>query len=299
MPPHFLSEPTTMTDRPASQIDGTAIAKMFERTIDNELSIIRHQAEERYPHLQLRPPVLVSFANPNDPASVKYTRLKQAKAAEHGIEFKVVFITLDTTKQDVQNLLTKFNQQGTIDGIMFQLPLPPHLSKYCADLIGGIQPDKDVDGLTNSGRQTYRPATIEGIFQILQTQNTNLQDKIVAVAGSRGEVGRELVQEITKHHPKSIIQVDLKIPGTSFDDLKSADIVFACLPSQVQIPDNALKPGVIAYDVGLGNFGAGIGQVASQFTPPRGGVGPNTVIALLRNLVRAYVAHTKTAYGLT
>lgn len=281
------------------KIDGTKIAELFEKTITNDIEIVNQKALAKYPNLPPRAPIIVSFCNEEDPNSVKYTQMKQRKAEDLCIEFKIVLLRSDSTLTDIQELIERFNSSGAIDGIMVQLPITPHLKPLTDQIINLIDPDKDVDGLTEEGRKIYRPATVEAVFQILLAQNTDLTNKIVAVVGSEGTIGKPLTEEIAKLHPKQLIKVDKKLPDTDIaTDLKTADIVFSCLPSQPVIKTDFLKPGVIAYDVGLNNFAPDVYQIAAEYTPVIGGVGPNTVIALMRNIAKAYTRHITAAYDL-
>lgn len=281
------------------KIDGTKIAQLFQKTVTNDIATINQQAYQKFPNLPPRQPSMVSFCNQDDPASVKYTELKKAKATELGIDFKIVYLHPDTTFSDIKSLIERFNGSGTVDGIMIQLPIPSHPTPHQEAILNLIAPDKDVDGLTNEGRKIFRPATVEAVFQILLSQNTQLQDKKIAVVGSEGMIGKKLVEEIAKHDSALLILVDSKLPETSIEkDLKDADIVFSCIPGKGLIRADYLKPGVIAYDIGLGNFAPDVFEIASEYTPSIGGVGPNTVVALMRNVAKAYVAHMKLAYGL-
>lgn len=282
-----------------TKIDGTKIAQLFEKTVTNDITIINQLALEKYPNLPPRLPAVVSFCNEDDPASVKFTELKQSKAEQLGIDFKIVYLHPDTSFEDIQVLMERFSSSGAIDGIMVQLPLPDHLKSEQQKILNLIPPDKDVDGLTNAGSLIFRPATVEAVFQLLLSQNTVLEGKKIAVVGSEGAVGKKLVEELIKHQPSLLILIDKLLPETSVEtDLKDADIVFSCVPTKGLIKSEHLKVGVIVYDIGLGNFDPSAYEIASEYTPPVGGVGPNTVVALMRNVAKAYDLHMRIAYDL-
>jgi methylenetetrahydrofolate dehydrogenase (NADP+)/methenyltetrahydrofolate cyclohydrolase len=220
-------------------------------------------------------------------------------AVQLGIDFKIVYLHPDTSLENIEVLMEKFNNSGAIDGIMVQLPLPDHLKSEQQKILNLISPDKDVDGLTAAGSLIFRPATIEAVFQLLLSQNTVLEGKKIAVVGSEGAVGKKLVEELIKHQPSLLILVDKLLQGTNVEtDLKDADIVFSCVPIKGLIKAEYLKVGVIAYDIGLGNFDPSVYEIASEYTPLVGGVGPNTVVALMRNVAKAYDLHMRLAYGL-
>jgi methylenetetrahydrofolate dehydrogenase (NADP+) / methenyltetrahydrofolate cyclohydrolase len=68
-----------------------------------------------------------------------------------------------------------------VDGVLVQLPLPPHLNEY--DVMERVNPKKDVDGFhpLNMGRMLARnvpprfvPATALGCMQLLQRYNISV-----------------------------------------------------------------------------------------------------------------------------
>jgi methylenetetrahydrofolate dehydrogenase (NADP+)/methenyltetrahydrofolate cyclohydrolase len=229
--------------------------------------------------------------------SNSYIKSKKLFADKLGAELMHEKLDSKIKKEEIIKIIKKYNKDKSINGMIVQLPLPDHLNSD--EIIKEIDSNKDVDGLTAAGSLIFRPATIEAVFQLLLSQNTVLEGKKIAVVGSEGAVGKKLVEELIKHQPSLLILVDKLLQGTNVEtDLKDADIVFSCVPIKGLIKAEYLKVGVIAYDIGLGNFDPSVYEIASEYTPLVGGVGPNTVVALMRNVAKAYDLHMRLAYGL-
>lgn len=282
-----------------NKIQGKFIAKLYEDYIRVTLEDFYSRLESAKPGYPSRKPAIVSFANKEDPSSVKYTKLKQSKAESLGIQFNIIYITPKTPFQEAKDKVIKFNEASWVDGIMAQLPITQSLQNFKDNLIELIVPEKDVDGLTPAGRKIYIPATVLAVLQILEARGSIIEDKIVAVVGSEGEIGAPLCDELEKLHPKSLIKIDKKNPGTNVTtDLNSADFVFSATGVRHLIKGDYLKPGVVAYDIGLGDLDPSVYQIASEYTPEFGGVGPNTVVALMRNVLQAYMSKMAKLYNL-
>ncbi len=280
-----------------NKINGKAIADLYAKYVQVTLADFRQKLEET--GFPVRQPTIVSFANENDPASVKYTQMKQDKAEELGIKFNIVYITPETPFEDAKQKVLQFNDAGAIDGIMVQMPITENLQNFKDNLVDLIAPEKDVDGLTEEGRRIYVPATVEAVLQILETRNTSIAGKVVAVVGSEGEIGQPLCEQLLKLEPAKLIKVDTKLPGTDISrDLVTADFVFSCTGVQNLVKAEHLKTGVIVYDIGLGDVDPSVYEIAAEYTPKFGGVGPNTVVALMRNVLKSYISRMSKAYSL-
>ena len=258
-------------------LNGKTLALQHEVNLINELKGLPAK----------RKPGLVSFCNIDDPPSVNYTQMKARKAKEIGIKFLIANYSTYTKKQVLQRKISRYNKNSNIDGIMVQLPLPKTLRVFKDDLLELIDTKKDVDGLTVEGRDHYLPATVKGVLAILDEDIGDWEKKIVAVVGSKGEVGKPMVESLRKRGVKSLIEIDKDL-GNITKDLLKADIVISSVGERDLIKVQFVKKGVIAIDVGLGDFDEGVYHKVSAYTPRIGGVGPMTVISLMENVVESY-----------
>lgn len=231
--------------------------------------------------------------DPGNAGSVAYTNIKEKKARELGIFFvKVPNVEWGQSISNVKSAIDEFNRDPAINGIVLQSPFPGS-----EGLIGIIDPNKDVDGLREDS--LFVPATVKAIIEILKTSplapllsSSDLQlgegngRGEVVVVGSRGMVGKRLVQVLSTQYSV------LRVVGMGKEDfesekLKTADVVISATGQAGLIKPEMVRDGVICIDVGYpkGDFDPRVAEKASFFTPVPGGVGPMTVVCLFENLV--------------
>ena len=90
-----------------------------------------------------------------------YASFMQKVAKGYGIESEIFRESEDITEEELGSLITDLSHDREITGILMMMPLPKGISEE--KMISLIDPDKDVDGLTdtNSGRLF---AGKEGLF---------------------------------------------------------------------------------------------------------------------------------------
>lgn len=233
---------------------------------------------------------VVSILIGDDPPSVLYTNMKQKKAQEVGIDFIPIKFPANSSFEAVADTIKKLNFDPSIAGIMVQLPLPnKFLPKEQTDkLLNLINPKKDIDGLVDNS--PFLPATVRGIFELLEDENIDLKGKKVVVLGRSKIVGKPTAEEAKKRGA----YVDICHSKT--ENLKkhtlAADILIAAVGKPHLVTGDMVKVGVVVIDVGTQEVnGKLVGDVdfknlakkASKITPVPGGVGPMTVIALMEN----------------
>ena len=128
----------------AQRIDGKAIAQI----VRNEVASGVAEFTQRYG----RAPGLHVVLAGDDPASAVYVRNKEKMAKEVGIAGEVHRPESSITQAELMALVAKLNADPSVDGILVQLPLYPHLE--AAPVLDLIDPAKDVDGFhpVNVGR---------------------------------------------------------------------------------------------------------------------------------------------------
>ena len=65
----------------------------------------------------------------DDPASHVYITSKHKAATEAGIDARDIRLPADTSEADVLALVDRLNVDPEVDGILVQLPLPPHMDE--------------------------------------------------------------------------------------------------------------------------------------------------------------------------
>jgi methylenetetrahydrofolate dehydrogenase (NADP+)/methenyltetrahydrofolate cyclohydrolase len=233
-----------------------------------------------------------------DPASQIYIRLKHEAADGAGIRAVDRRLPEETSEEDLVSLLRELNEDGTIDGILVQTPLPGHIEE--ARVMQAIDPVKDVDGLhpfnagqLYFGRPTLSPATPLGIMRLLEEYRVPVSGSRAVVVGRSLIVGRPVAM-LLLHENATVTICHSRTDDLARQTLDADILVVAVGQAGVVAPD-MVKAGGAVIDVGMNRTDAGlVGDVdpgaadqAALITPVPGGVGPMTIAMLLANTVRA------------
>ena len=274
-------------------LDGKALAQSLRQRIQAQVAVWR--AEGR------RAPGLAVILVGNDPASEVYVRNKRAACEAAGLESRHHHLPTTTSQVDLLALIETLNADPTVDGILVQLPLPPHMDSEA--VIERIDPAKDVDGFHpyNMGRLALRlpllrPCTPRGIMALLTTTGVDLRGCRAVVVGASNIVGRPVALELL------LAGATVTVCHRFTHDLQArvgdAEVLVAAVGKPHLIPGTWVRPGSIVIDVGINRLPDGrlVGDVepeaarerAAWITPVPGGVGPMTVAMLLQNTLDAY-----------
>ena len=281
----------------ATRFDGKAIAAQLRQHLQQQIQTRLKQG--------LRPPGLAVILVGEHPASQVYVRQKQKACQEVGIIFKLLQLSSAVSPTELLNLLNQLNEDKAIDGILVQLPLPPHIDSEIA--IEQIVPHKDVDGFHpyNVGRLALRmpllrSCTPKGIMTLLAHTQVALEGLDAVIIGQSNIVGRPMALELLA--ARCTITICHSRTRQLADKVRQADIVVAAVGKPHLIPGDWIKPGAIVIDVGMNRLENGklVGDVdfasasqqASWITPVPGGVGPMTVASLLENTLQAAQHHS-------
>ena len=243
-----------------------------------------------------RPPGLAVILVGNDPASVVYVNAKRRDCEQVGFHSIVQHVSANVTQQDLEIRVAHLNDDNSIDGILVQLPLPPHID---ADrIIDHIDPAKDIDGFHpyNIGRlalrrPVLRSCTPKGIMQLLDRTGIEYKGAEATVIGASNHLGRPMGLELLR--VGCTVTVAHKFTIDTAAKARGADILVSAAGVPGLVRGDWVKPGAIVIDVGFTRDANGklLGDVvfdaarqrASWITPVPGGVGPMTRLALLQN----------------
>jgi methylenetetrahydrofolate dehydrogenase (NADP+)/methenyltetrahydrofolate cyclohydrolase len=272
----------------AQIISGKAIAENLLNSIKDRIDA-RLQASKRAPGLAV---ILIG----GDPASSIYVRNKRLACEKVGIRSVAYDLPATTTEAELLALIQQLNNDESIDGILVQAPLPPHIKDE--HVIEAISPNKDVDGFHpyNIGRLAVRQPTLRsctpfGVIKMLQATNIDLMGMDAVVVGVSNHVGRPMGLELLlagctvtscHRHTKNLGEI-----------VARADLVIAAAGKPGLIKGEWIKRGAIVIDIGINRLPDGTisGDVdfaaakerAGWITPVPGGVGPMTVATLMEN----------------
>ena len=270
-------------------IDGKAVA-----------TNVRNQLKEEVASLGVEIGLAVVLVG-DDNASRIYVRNKINACAEIGLKSTLVELSSTATEADVLDAVAKLNSDGSIHGIIVQLPLPRHID---ADkVLASINPQKDVDGCHYvqkgklwTGTPETLPCTPYGCIELLKQYGIEMSGKHAVVIGRSNLVGRPLAELLLREN--ATVTICHSKTANIADITKQADILCTAIGQPKFVTADMVKDGAVVIDVGInrGDDGKLCGDVdfenvsgkCSHITPVPGGVGPMTVTMLMKNTVEAY-----------
>ncbi len=282
-------------------IDGKDIATQVRSEIEGEINSLQNRS--------ITPGLGVILVGEN-PASMTYVKMKQKMCKTLGIMSKEFRPDEGITQEELMSLTNEFNSDPEIHGILIQLPLPDHINEKTA--LSNVSPEKDVDGFhpVNVGKVTlgeggFIPATPAGIIEELMRSGNNPEGKHVVIVGRSRLVGRPLLNLLTQKREGGNATVTLCHTRTKelSDHTKQADILIAAAGMPEFINGSMIKKGAVIIDVGTNrvkdatkksgyklvgdvHFDS-VSEKAAAITPVPGGVGPMTIMMLMKNTVKA------------
>jgi len=283
----------------AKIIDGKAVAKSVREDVAAGVAALE-QDHGVVPGLAV---VLVG----EDPASQVYVRNKGVATRETGMRSIEHKLPADTSQDEVISLVRRLNDDDAVDGILVQLPLPDHIDPNV--VINEIDPDKDVDGLTevNAGRlvlgkDALVPCTPQGSILLIKTVMEDMSGANAVVLGRSILVGKPLASLLLAEHC-TVTTAHSRTRGVE-EICRQADILCAAVGRPEIVKGDWIKPGAVVIDVGINRIDApekgegktrlvgdvdydGASAVAGAITPVPGGVGPMTIACLLKNTLTA------------
>lgn len=281
-------------------IDGKEVAAAMRREIATEVAAMVAEGKPA-PHL-------VAILVGNDGASQTYVAHKEKCCHECGFTSTVVRMPEETTEEELLARIDELNADPKVDGFIVQLPLPRHISEQ--KVIEAIDPRKDVDGFhpVNTGRMisglpSYLPATPDGILSLLKYYNVPTAGRSCAVIGRSNIVGRPIANLLSqKGWDCTVTLCHSRTPNLK-EVVAEADIVIAALGKAEFVTADMVKEGATVIDVGITRVPSDrtksgwklLGDVkydevapkCAYITPVPGGVGPMTIISLMRNTLKA------------
>lgn len=255
-------------------------------------------------------PHLAAVIVGQDGASQTYVAHKIKACQQVGFQSSKIELPKNISQRELLEKITQLNRDESVDGYIVQLPLPEHISEE--KIIESIAPQKDVDGFhpQNLGRMVaglpaYISATPAGILELLRRYKIQTQGRHCAVIGRSNIVGRPLSILLSQKSPQGNATVSLchsRTPNIG-EITQSADIVIAAIGKPGFLTAEMVKPGAVVIDVGTTRVRSdktksgwklkgdvdfeNVAPKCSYITPVPGGVGPMTIVSLLKNTLLA------------
>ena len=292
----------TMISETYQLIDGKFISGQIKAEIAVEVRL-RRRAGKKIPHLAA---ILVG----HDGGSETYVANKVRACEEVGFQSTLIRFEENVTENELIRQVEAFNQDPDVDGFIVQLPLPVHISEQ--KVIEAIDYRKDVDGFhpvnvgkASLGLPAFVSATPAGILELLRRYNIQTSGKHCVILGRSNIVGK----------PMASLMMQKSFPGDSTvtvchsrtqnlpSYVRQADLVIAALGSPGFVTADMIKKGAVVIDVGTTRVPdptarsgfrlkgdvcfEEVAPLCSFITPVPGGVGPMTIVSLLKNTLLA------------
>ncbi|WIG61581.1 MAG: methenyltetrahydrofolate cyclohydrolase / methylenetetrahydrofolate dehydrogenase (NADP+) [Ktedonobacterales bacterium] len=276
----------------ATILDGKRIA----RDVRHDLALLAQDHEQRHGH----PAGLAIVRAGDDPASAVYTQSLQRAAQKIGVVATALALPADVDDDGLRSCLEALNADDSVQGILTQLPLPPHLSP--ATIAQTIDPRKDVDGISlrSAGNlflklPSFVPSTCAAVLEILDRCQIPLVSRRAVVVGASNVVGKPL-SFLLLHRDATVTTCHIYTRDLAAWTLQ-ADVLVVAAGKAGLITGAMVKPGAVVIDVGINvrddgsitgdvDF-ASVVEVAGAITPVPGGVGQLTNLMLLKQTLLA------------
>jgi methylenetetrahydrofolate dehydrogenase (NADP+)/methenyltetrahydrofolate cyclohydrolase len=285
----------------AEIIDGKKIAEQIKNELINDISGLKKKGII---------PGLATVLVGDDPASATYVRMKQKMCNELGILTKSFKLSAKTTEQELLSIINDLKLDSEINGILVQLPLPEHIDER--NIINSIPLNKDVDGFHPAswgkmmkGEDTFLPCTPAGIQELLIRSGHNPEKRHVVIVGRSHIVGLPLANILVRKTAGANATVTICHTGTKdiSQFTKQADILVAAIGKPQVVTADMVTEDAVIIDVGVNRVEApeikkgyrlvgdvhfeSVSQKVRAITPVPGGVGPMTIMMLMKNTVKS------------
>jgi len=266
-------------------------------------------------------PGLAAVLIGDDAGSHIYVKNKIAACEKLGLHSERISPPPTITTEELLRQVDQLNRRDDIDGILVQLPLPPHVDSK--KILEAVDPAKDVDGFhpENLGRLvSNRPGMVActpaGCMEILRRSAIEVAGANAVVVGRSDIVGKPMA--LLLMHANATVTICHSKTKSLAEVVHRGDIVVAAIGRAGMLTADYIRPGATVIDVGMnqvtdpgvagrlfashperlarfrekgsalvGDVHPGVADVAGALTPVPGGVGLLTIAMLMVNTVKA------------
>lgn len=241
------------------------------------------------------------------PDDLSYERGAVKRCETLGVSYEKFLLPENVSQDELMETIRTVNKREDIHGVLIFRPLPGHLDEK--EVIRALDPEKDVDGITDgsmvgvftSTAQGFPPCTPQACMEILDHYGIDCTGKKAVVIGRSLVVGKPAAMMLLKKN------ATVTICHTRTKDMpsvvKEADIVIVAAGRAGVVDDTYLSPGQIVIDVGInvneedklcGDVDYEKAEpVVEAITPVPGGVGSVTTSVLIGHVVEAAMRKCK------
>lgn len=277
------------------KVSGKAVAEAILKKLEKEIK-----------DKNLKPSLAIILAG-DDPLSRIYVNNKIKTAKRIGVEAKLYTFSKNEPEKCIK-LIQRLNVNPSVNGIIIQHPV--YSDWNFDELESKIDPQKDVDGfLPNS---PYSGAAALAVWEMLtafaliegyKSTEDFLKNKKIVVIGRGKTAGGptfKLLKEIGLNVESVVKETENPTPI-----IKKGDVVISATGVKNLVHKSNLKKGAYVVGVGVGKeivdgeekvFGDikedEVAKIAKLYCPTIGGIGPLTIVSLLKNVVESATRST-------
>lgn len=215
-----------------------------------------------------------------------YVRMKQRYASDILIDVEVIACD----QADMVEQINRANQDSSVHGIVVQLPLDD--KAQTEEIVGHIDPEKDVDGLGSEAH--FISATAEAIDWLIAGYGVELSDKKIALLG-RGKLVGAPLEKLWAKRGYDVSVIGLETANKS-KILLSSDVIVSATGQAHLLKSADVPTGAVVVDAGtVSEDGKIVGDIDPELyvrkdlviTPQKGGVGPLTIAVMFDHVIQA------------
>lgn len=271
-------------------LDGKKVAAALENRLKKRLENLKN-----YNYM----PKLAIILIGDNPSSAMYAAFMQKVAKKYGIQSELLKRDNQVTETELENLISRLNNDAAVTGILMMMPLPDHICTQ--KIIDLIDPDKDIDGLTTvnagrlfSGRDGFFGCTPRAVMEILESYDVTVEGKRVVILGRSNVIGKPVSMMLLNKN--ATVTICHSRSRNLKEITQEADIIVVAVGHPYSLSGDMIKKGAIVIDVGINRIdGKTVGDadyesvlpVAGAVTPVPGGVGAVTTTMVIESLIKA------------
>lgn len=285
----------------AQILDGKRLAQSISKQLSRDVGLLQKKTGQ-VPHM-------VNVMLGGDGSACAYANSQKRVAEKVGIRYDLVNLPKDISQNDLISYINTLNADSSVHGIMLHKPVPAHINYR--EVANCFAVAKDLEGInvTNIGKlligeTRIMPCTPAAVMELLDLipkefdPHFNLRGQETVVVGASEIVGKPLsILLWTRMATVTVCHVATSEAGRLEDHIGRADVLIVAVGKPELVKGQWIKDGAVVVDVGINvvgdrivgdvEFGAA-SKKASFLTPVPGGVGPVTVVMLMRNGIEAF-----------
>ncbi len=279
----------------ARLLDGKILAGEIKEKLRREVSDLKKTTGSV--------PQLKNVMIGDDPGSCAYANSQKRIAEQIGINYELINLPQDISQEKLIAYIARLDHDPQVNGIMIHKPVPKHIRYW--DVASHVDIRKDLEGINVAnigkmllGETKIVPCTPAAVMEHILSTSVNLRGKETVIVGHSDIVGKPLSLLLLRQYATvTVCHVATSEAGKLQEHVGRADVLVVAVGRPALIKGEWIKKGAVVIDVGINQVGDKIvGDVefetavrcASYITPVPGGVGPVTVVMLMKNGVEAY-----------